>query len=690
MDKQVTCNDNTLDSLISWYNRAGDAQATDNSGEFFFSATLTQQAVIDSFNFSGNLLCGNTGIVSVGFFALDTCGNSSLDTSYAYFSSIDDVKPKIDIPASSVTDIQCTENVDSILANWINQHGGAQASDDCSDSLIWNTYIWQDNAGNSGMGIIGNSLDITIDNSVCNWSVNVSFIVEDLCGNVQATTASFSTQDTITPHFIGDLPEDITVSCDAIPDPDIVQAFDECNGLTIAQAQDESTQDTDPSLCGHLNYTITRTFIASDPCGRTVEYDQLITVVDTVAPGFIAPLDITIDCQMAGDTSITGTPFIQFDNCPNQLSLSFTDDVSDGDCAFTITRFWELTDACGSATVIPQIITVVDETAPIITIAPKDTIVACDLGFDILQVYQDWIDANANAVAVDDCNLVSWFAAEPGSYDISDSTSFPGAVPAGLRNVDCAVNPGLIKESIVDFVTVDLCGNAIASSARFEVWDTSAPQVTHLPQSFAVQTSGDDCGQLVTLPIVEVADNCAVDLSPVEQTINLPVQSPIPGADTIPVESISLSFGPFFLGNTLANGNASLKMDLINIDGDAQTEYFEVFAEDNLYIGNSALSLAECESSSVTLDNITPQNINSWSDDGFIDFRLVPNVPLDSMLAINDICGDSRVEATLSFDVDLSQNFNYELSINQSEFKSIDHQLQIDTFLSVGSYTIEF
>ena len=45
------------------------------------------------------------------------------------------------------------------------------------------------------------------------------FIVEDLCGNVQATTSSFSTVDTLGPQFENPLPEDITISCDAIPEP---------------------------------------------------------------------------------------------------------------------------------------------------------------------------------------------------------------------------------------------------------------------------------------------------------------------------------------------------------------------------------------------------------------------------------------------------------------------------------------
>ncbi|WP_335975286.1 gliding motility-associated C-terminal domain-containing protein, partial [Gaetbulibacter jejuensis] len=114
---------------------------------------------------------------------------------------------------------------------------------------------------------------------------------------------------------------------------------------------------------------ITRTWSVTDDCGNTATLVQTINVVDTTAPTFTVPADVTIECdQDANDLTLTGDVTDEADNCDAGLEATYSDAVADGNCAneSVITRTWSVTDDCGNTATLVQTINVVDTTAPVI------------------------------------------------------------------------------------------------------------------------------------------------------------------------------------------------------------------------------------------------------------------------------------------------------------------------------------
>ena len=94
---------------------------------------------------------------------------------------------------------------------------------------------------------------------------------------------------------------------------------------------------------------------------------QTITIVDTTAPEFVEalPADTTVECSSVPEPVVlTAT-----DNCQD-VEVMFEELEEAGDCPneWTITRTWTVADDCGNANDHTQVLTVVDTTAPELTI----------------------------------------------------------------------------------------------------------------------------------------------------------------------------------------------------------------------------------------------------------------------------------------------------------------------------------
>lgn len=235
-----------------------------------------------------------------------------------------------------------------------------------------------------------------------NYTVTRTWTATDACGNVSNIQTQVVTVEDVTVPVVvpATVPANMTVSCDNIPVAVEVEFTDACSPVTVHVAE-VSTQDADVTVDAHYNYTITRTWYASDVTGNNSDtITQVITVEDTQAPSFEVPEDVTLCKNADGSYAELVTPELmgqptQFeDNCApvEVLDVTFVDDVENVGTASTdgyIIRTWTVTDVAGNATSLDQTINLTH--IPAVLISGSEGI--CYNGTEILTAT---IDGTAN------------------------------------------------------------------------------------------------------------------------------------------------------------------------------------------------------------------------------------------------------------------------------------------------------
>ncbi|KAF2078699.1 HYR-like domain-containing protein, partial [Flavobacterium sharifuzzamanii] len=287
--------------------------------------------------------CGNAGTYTNTWTVKDDCGNTS-DTFTQVITIQDTTAPTWNTVAGSLdVTLECSDAEALATA----QAQFPTASDLCdSDVLnitkVSGSFVASENCANAG----------TYTNT---WTV------KDDCGNTSDTfTQVITIQDTTKPTFVGELPTDITVSCDAVPEPFNMEASDNCNG-NLPIVFNETKSDI-KNECG-TEYTLTRNWSTSDCGGNSVSYTQIITVRDTTPPTGTAPADVA-NLQSAADIPAGNPADIKdaADNCSGTVNITVSDTNNGGTgCngqSYILTRTYTLTDCAGNKTELVQTFTV--------------------------------------------------------------------------------------------------------------------------------------------------------------------------------------------------------------------------------------------------------------------------------------------------------------------------------------------
>jgi hypothetical protein len=286
----------------------------------------------------------------------------------------------------------------------------------------------------------------------------------DDCGNEVVETRYIYVQDTQAPVL--DVPVGGTYSCATGIDFGQATASDACDNEVNITYVDATT----PGSCD-FNFTVVRTWTATDACGNSASATSTYTQVDDVAPAFTSvPADVTIQCgaEIPADMATAS------DNCDTDVTVVVSEVTTGDECNTVIVRTFTATDDCGNATEATQTITIIDTTAPIIA---GDVQIArsCDN-------YSGQIFVSAT----DNCD-------QEVAIEISEEMIGSGG---------CA---GTVMRT---YTATDNCGNSSNFIQYISLTDTQAPVASSNPTDLTIE-----CGQDWSAAEVNFTDNCDDELT---------------------------------------------------------------------------------------------------------------------------------------------------------------------------------
>ena len=498
------------------------ATATDN-------CTSDDDISLNVFNSLPQTTCPEEYVMERSFFASDLCGNTVLE----------------------IQTVTVTDN-DLPYFTFLPE----DATYGCDETPIFEEATAEDSCSTIEMTT---SIDTVFFEYASDYDLIRTFIVTDACGNMADAQQIISVRDIEAPEFTF-VPADYITECSEDLILDDATASDNCGEVTI----DVSSETIAGDAAG--NYTVVRTFTATDDAGNSTSAQQTITVQDTTAPEFIfVPSDDVVECtEEWPDKMATAS-----DNC-GIVTIEVSADTTFTECGLiAIERTFTATDDANNATQVVQILTQVDTQGPAFTNLVDNVTLSCseslsqipiptaiDLCSEITNL--SWTDVEFSGgctlptsafirtyTAEDACNNVSqteqiivlidqeapsWLSLPEDvtiecteDYELVPPTAIDNcALPQVSWEVDTIgeVNTGAY-DLVFDFSAVDDCGNLTQHEHVVHVEDTVSPDWVTFPANHVMScdetlddslpTATDACSELVTVTLVsEVfsAGNC--------------------------------------------------------------------------------------------------------------------------------------------------------------------------------------
>ncbi|MFT5264204.1 MAG: hypothetical protein ACI8YQ_002950 [Polaribacter sp.] len=199
-------------------------------------------------------------------------------------------------------------------------------------------------------------------------------------GCTQMVQTMFEVNDTEPPMIT--CPADVSLACTDSTDPadtGMATAIDNCNTAAVIVSSDVSTQGTEG--CSQYDYTILRTWTATDGIGLTVSCVQTIDVSDTTPPVITCLPGMVLTCFETLPSPVTNAAdFIAAggtisDDCTADLDeftvFAQNDDNGGDNCpgnGQVVVRTYFIADACGNTSTCEQTFTYLESTqGPVIT-----------------------------------------------------------------------------------------------------------------------------------------------------------------------------------------------------------------------------------------------------------------------------------------------------------------------------------
>jgi len=362
-----------------------------------FDLPFVSQGVITNVTTVTNAACGNTLAATRTWTAVDSCGNTK------------QCSQTVVVQDTTAPTITCVANK-SVEAGSAFSFDQPTATDTCGTNSI--------------------SIVSTVTNTAgCSYAVTRTWRATDACGNAAQCSQTINVVDTTAP----------TITCVANKSVEAGAAFsfDQPTATDVAGTNAISIVSTVTNVAG-CSYSVTRTWRATDACGNAAQCSQTISVVDTTAP--------TITC--VANKSVEAGAAFSFDvPTAGDGTISVLSTVTNSaSCSYAVTRTWAATDACGNNAQCSQTITVLDTTAPTLTIiSPTNS--ATYITPATVTFVADAFDASGPV------DKVEFYI---GTNKVGEAFSAPYSIT--LSNL----TPGVYA---VVAAAADACGNASASAA---------------------------------------------------------------------------------------------------------------------------------------------------------------------------------------------------------------------------------
>ena len=250
-----------------------------------------------------------------------------------------------------------------------------------------------------------------------------------------------SQTDNIPPEFDG-IPNDTTLACgDSVPEAVLPIVFDVCGEVAEVSLDERIEEGSCPS-----EYTLIRTFTAQDVCGNSIEAEQRIAFVDSIAPiATIREGSVDDALEVACGASVPLPVLDVSDNCSAwtpTTGVANEPGECNGENVQTFT--FVVTDECGNASTISRSVSITDTLAPTVISAPVDTVIGC------------------NAELPDD---VPVFSEECSTVNVllTESTTDGG----------CAGSSTVIQR----WEATDACGNGVDVTREITIADLEGPTI---------------------------------------------------------------------------------------------------------------------------------------------------------------------------------------------------------------------
>ncbi|MEL7426470.1 MAG: T9SS type A sorting domain-containing protein, partial [Bacteroidota bacterium] len=586
---------------------------------------------VDDITVVDNGTCSRT--ITVTFLADDGCGNVS-DPFVCNYTFLDDTGPEVNF--NGILDqgtyvVEC--DLPSTTWDPLIETADLTITDNCSD-----------------IDFAGITVELTqLYDGPCNNNVLTRWqqvwVVPDVCGNETTYTLFTEIIDTTAPDFTS-VPDDLTLECDQnIPESD-VEAFDSCSEVVYDFVEIRTNGN-----CPY-NYTLTRTWTATDGCGNANTATQVITLEDTTPPEIIftegylseySPGDeVFVECSEYGNISLLiANSAAARDNCSGQVPTTYTfEDRGNFDCAEFgysghLVSTWTATDECGNTSAVTINWFLVDQSPPEFQGIPAD-------------ICTDELPPLPNVQAVDDCEfaVLEFNQSEP---------------------IDCEGGQYVERS----WTATDICGNTATATQRITLSPGNGPTISFDYPGLGDAVDGDlvrvpvDCGVSFEETLAEL--EAAVSIENSCNSGNTEVELELIGDGDCTIEGYLARYR-LSVSATDVCGNTStfgIMIDLVDETPPVVTSPEEITIECGLEVP-TIKATDECgDVASITFMDSTPIEPSCASD---------PQV-FERIWTVTDLCGNSTTFTQLISVIDNTGPVFLDVPADACEDETIDGQV---------------